>query len=186
MSNGKAAPERIKQTRPIQLSETKQSTDKGRRPMHTLRRRSSQVARAALAALGLISCASFAAEEPAGLKRPCTVSGGVVEVTVTPILGIPQRCYEVAYHEQRAYVCVAAGGTPEGPYSYSLDRFEPERVTKDGWTGGGNFGHTAEEAFQGACSVSVMRHEREKAKLEFDPDKAGRALDEFFGWGPGE
>ena len=137
--------------------------------------------------LGLgLSCTSLAAEESAGLKRPCAVKGRVVDVNVMPVPDIPQRCYEVSYHEQRAYVCVAAGGTPEGPYSFSLDRFEPERVTKDGWTGGGNFGNTAEQAFQTACTLTVIRHETEKAKQEFDPEKAGRALDEYFGWGAQE
>ena len=149
--------------------------------MQTFLRVPPQIAPAVLLGLAL-PCISLAAEDSGGLKRPCPVEGRDVEVTVTAVPDIPQRCYEVSYHEQRAYVCVAASGTPEGPYSFSLDRFDPERVTKDGWTGGGNFGNTAEQAFQRACTLTVMRHEKEKAKLEFDPEKARKALDKFFGW----
>ena len=105
---------------------------------------------------------------------------------MTAVPDILQRCYEVSYHEQRAYVCVAASGTPEKPYSFSFGRFDPERVTKDGWTGGGNFGNTAKQAFQGACTLTVLRHEQEKAKLKFDPEEARKELDEFFGWGAKE
>lgn len=135
--------------------------------------------------LGLVlPCVSLVAEATGGLKKPCPVHGGEVDVTVTAVPDIPQRCYELSYHEQRAYVCVAASGTPEAPYSFSLDKFEPKHVTKDGWTGGGNFGNTAEQAFQRACALTVTRHEQEKAKREFNPEKAREALDKFFGWEP--
>ncbi len=144
-----------------------------------------QIAPAVLLCLAL-PYVSLAAEDSGGVKRPCLVEGGEVEVTVKAVPDILQRCYEVSFHEQRAYVCVAASGTPEKPYSFSLGRFDPERVTKDGWTGGGNFGNTAQQAFQGACTLTIMRHDQEKAKLKFDPEIARKELDEFFGWGAKE
>ena len=153
--------------------------------MNTFFRISPHHALAMLLSLGL-SCTGLADEQSDGIKKLCPVEERKVDVTVTPVPNIPQRCYEVAYHEQRAYICVAAGGTPEGPYSYVVGRFDRERVTKDGWTGGGNFGNTAERAFRAACSWTVREHETEEARLKFEPSDAGEKLDDYFGRGAEE
>ena len=125
---------------------------------------------------------SVAADDSGDIKMPCAVDGKEVEVTVRAIPGIPQRCFEVSYYRQRAYICVAASGTPDRPYSFTLGKFDPEWVTKDGWTGGGNYGHTAYSAFRGACSATIRRHEEEQAKLGFDPHQAAQDLEKYFDW----
>ena len=129
--------------------------------------------------LSVIAFDSPVSAESPTFKRPCPIDGRTVDVVVAPIPDIAQRCYEIAYQEQRSYVCVWFEGTPEGPYSFSSS-FDAKRVTTDGWTGGGNVRVTAEDAFKGACRSAVQRYEIEKRKLRFDPDKAAQALDEFF------
>lgn len=149
--------------------------------MHTFLSMSGQIAPSALL-LFVVSFASTAAAQSDTFKRPCSLDGQTVEVAVAPIHNIPQRCYEVAYHDQKNYVCVWAQGTPDGPYIFSSD-FDPKYVTKGGWTGGGNARLTADAAFAGACRSAVRRYAVEQKKRRFDPDKAAKALDEFFGSG---
>ena len=72
----------------------------------------------------------------------------MVEVQEVPDL--KQRCYEVAHGKQKGYLCVWAGGTPDRKYGYTRS-FDPEKVTEQGWTGGGNLGCTAEDCFNALC-----------------------------------
>lgn len=102
-----------------------------------------------------------------------------VMVDVQEVPDLKQRCYEVAYGRQKGYLCVWAGGTPEGKYGYTRT-FNPENVTEQGWTGGGNLGCTADDCFNALCAWLVRDQRLEQARMRFDAKVAAEELDEFF------
>ena len=76
------------------------------------------VTMAAFAAIGPLSA------ETTSLQRKCPMGEESVLVEIREIPDLKQRCYEVVYQTQKGYVCVWAGGTPDGPYSYTIN-FDP-------------------------------------------------------------
>ena len=136
----------------------------------------------------LVAMAAFSAIRPASaettsIQRKCPVGEESVLVEIREIPDLNQRCYEVIYETQRGYVCVWAGGTPDGPYSYTMN-FDPKKVTPQGWTGGGNVGCKAEDCFRGVCGQVIRKHREEQDRLKFDPDTAADQLEQFFKSGP--
>ena len=106
-------------------------------------------------------------------QRACSVADETVMVKVQEVPDLKQRCYEVVYENQKGYVCVWAGGTPERPYGFT-ENFSPEHVTKEGWTGagGGSVGCKADSCFRSLCSRLVKKHREEEERTKFDPDAA--------------
>ena len=115
----------------------------------------------------------------APLEKECPVGEETVMVAVQDVPNLKQRCYEVIYGRQKGYVCVWAGGTPDGKYGFTR-QFDAEDVTEQGWTGGGNLGCTAEGCFNQLCSWLVRDHKLELARMKFDAKAAADELDEFF------
>ena len=122
---------------------------------------------------------SSVAAQTARVERACTVGGDTVVVQVQEVPDLQQRCYEVVYGTQKGYLCVWAGGTPDGMYGYTR-RFDAQNVTEQGWTGGGNLGCTADDCFNALCAWLVRDHRLEQARMKFDPQAAAEELDEFF------
>ena len=131
------------------------------------------------AVIAAVAVSLSASDQTARIQKACPIGDKPVMVEVREIPRLKQRCYEVAYETQRGYLCVWAGGTPDGKYGYTRE-FDPEKVTEQGWTGGGNVGCTAEACFKGLCSWLVRDRMRELNRMKFNPDEAGDALDAFF------
>ena len=131
--------------------------------------------------IAAIVATSSASAQMTHLQRPCPLEGETIMVTVQEVPNLEQRCYELLYENQKGYVCVWAGGTPDRPYGFTTN-FQPEHVTKDGWTaaGGGNVGCKAEQCFRSLCRQLVRKHKEETGRTNFDPDSAAEKLDEFF------
>ena len=142
---------------------------------------------ASLTLIGLgLSGMVAATETGPGKPRQCTVGSHSVDIAVSRVLNIPQPCYEIRYLDQKTYICVASGGTAERPYGLATGTFKPGDVTEEGWSGGGQVGHTAEGALEEACRFMVQRHEWEEGRRRLDQETAAKALEEFFERGPSQ
>ena len=131
------------------------------------------------AAIVAVAVSSSASAQTVGTQRACPVGDEKVMVEVQEVPNLKQRCYEVVHGKQKGYLCVWAGGTPDGKYGYTRN-FDAERVTELGWTGGGNLGCTADDCFNALCAWLVRDHMLEQGRLRFDPEAAADELDEFF------
>lgn len=110
--------------------------------------------------------------------RACIVGDEPVMVKVQEVPNLKNLCYEVGYENKKGYLCVAALGTPERPFTYS-NELDPNLVTDQGLLKYGYVG-TADSVFQALCHSLVIRYREEQDRLEFDPEKAAEELSEFF------
>ena len=129
--------------------------------------------------LVLVCCATFVFGQEL-FQRECPVGDESPEVEVQEVLNLKQRCYEVSFETQKGYLCVWARGTPESQFIYTVGAFDSEKVTEQGWIGGGNVVGTVDDGFNRLCAWVVRNHRREQARTEFNPNAATEELDEFF------